>query len=220
MTGMSVSSVSATSMTLSELFETYIACSRCCVPFCSIDALGSTIIGGNCGADQSVVQGAVETRLKASMSCSLVRDGSFGRWRPMMCSFRVLRGRRAVRCSFEGDRASDSAWGCVILARAASACHGTSAASVGASAVASAPRRRPWGPRWWLRRVGSVRGATAVLAKLQTALTLLVKVLLTGRPTDDERLITKRVKQSRHVSKTVFCCAYFCARFVAPAFAL
>ena len=81
-----------------------------------------------------------------------------------------------------------------------------SAASEGASAVASARRRRP--------------GATAVLAKLQTALTLLVKALLTGRPTDDERLITKRVKQSRHVSKTVFCCAYFCARFVAPAFAL
>ena len=74
--------------------------------------------------------------------------------------------------------------------------------------------------RRWLQRVGGVRGATAVLAKLQTALTLLVKVLLTGRPTDDERLITKRVKQSRHVSKTVICCAYFCARFVAPAFAL
>ena len=88
----------------------------------------------------------------------------------------------------------------------------------GALAAASAPRRRPWGARRWLRRVGGVRGATAVLAKLQTALTLLVKALLTGRPTDDERLITKRVKQSRHVSKTVLCCAYFCARFVAPAF--
>ena len=84
---------------------------------------------------------------------------------------------------------------------------GASAAYVEASAAASAPRRRPWGARRWLRRVGGVRGATAVLAKLQTALTLLVKVLLTGRPTDDERLITKRVKQSRHVSETVFCCA-------------
>ena len=102
-------------------------------------------------------------------------------------------------------------------------CYEASAASGGHRALArvfSAPRRRPWGPRRWLRRVGGVRGATAVLAKLQTALTLLVKVLLTGRPTDDERLITKRVKQSRHVSKTVICCAYFCARFVAPAFAL
>ena len=90
MTGMSVSSVSATSMTLSELFETYIACSRCCVPFRSIEALGSTTMGGSCGADQSVVQGAVETSEKANMSCSLVRDGSFGRWRPILALFALL----------------------------------------------------------------------------------------------------------------------------------
>ena len=92
MTGMSVSSVSATSMTLSELFETYIACSRCCVPFRNIEALGSTTMGGSCGADQSVVQGAVETRLKASMSCSFVSDGSLGRWRPMMVLFAFFVG--------------------------------------------------------------------------------------------------------------------------------
>ena len=90
MTGMSVSSVSATSMTLSELFETYIACSRCCVPFRNIEALGSTTMGGSCGADQSVVQGAVETSEKANMSCNLVKLGSLGRWRPILALFALF----------------------------------------------------------------------------------------------------------------------------------
>ena len=108
MTGMSVSSVSATSMTLSELFETYIACSRCCVPFRRIEALGSTMMVGSCGADQSVVHGAVETRLKASMSCSFVNEGSLGRWRPILALF-----------GFKVQASDSSAVreGCVSLAR-------------------------------------------------------------------------------------------------------
>ena len=116
MTGISVSSVSATSMTLSELFETYIACSRCCVPFRRIEALGSTTMGGSCGADQSVVQGAVETSENPSRSWSFVSVGSLGRWRPMVVVLCVLRGRRAVRRSFKGSYRASESRGTVSLA--------------------------------------------------------------------------------------------------------
>ena len=61
------------------------------------------------------------------------------------------------------------------------------------------PRGGVFGSPGWLRRLGGVLGATAVLAKLQTAPTADSDGLRPGRSGDEERFATElvQIKQTR-----------------------
>ena len=113
-------------------------------------------MGGSCGADQSVVQGAVETRLNPSISWSFVSVGSLGRWRPILALFAFFFAffARGVRAAVFGGASDSSAVreGCVSLAGSTD-CYKASAASGAPRSVIVVYRL--------LRNVGGVRGYCA-----------------------------------------------------------